>query len=107
MALARVVVRGSQVIILDEATSSVVSYSHAFISKTRMGEGRRPDRSIRLTLHLDLPQDVETDQSIQETIRSEFTNQTILCIAHRLATVAYSDYVLVLDAGVVAESTLR
>ncbi len=31
--------------------------------------------------------DPETDASIQRTIRNEFTTQTLLCIAHRLATI--------------------
>ena len=31
--------------------------------------------------------DPETDASIQRTIRNEFTSQTLLCIAHRLATI--------------------
>jgi ABC-type multidrug transport system fused ATPase/permease subunit len=47
MALARVVVRNSRIIVLDEATSSV---------------------------------DVETDQSIQNTIKAEFGATTLLCI---------------------------
>ena len=70
MALARVVVRNSRIIVLDEATSSV---------------------------------DVETDQLIQETIRNEFTDQTLLTIAHRLSTISFYDRVIVMDAGVVLE----
>ncbi|KAF8066646.1 multidrug resistance-associated ABC transporter [Lyophyllum atratum] len=47
--------------------------------------------------------DVETDAKLQKTIQTEFASSTLLCIAHRLNTIAYYDRVLVMDAGEVAE----
>ncbi|KAI9257101.1 hypothetical protein EDC94DRAFT_615397 [Helicostylum pulchrum] len=47
--------------------------------------------------------DYETDTKIQTTIREEFTNSTLLCIAHRLRTIIDYDRVLVLDQGHVVE----
>ena len=47
--------------------------------------------------------DVQTDKIIQETIRLEFRDKTILIIAHRLETIMDSDRVLVLDHGEVKE----
>lgn len=47
--------------------------------------------------------DVETDRIIQETIRKEFADRTILTIAHRLDTVFDSDRIIVLDGGEVKE----
>ncbi|KAG6847482.1 hypothetical protein H0H93_007846, partial [Arthromyces matolae] len=47
--------------------------------------------------------DVETDAKLQKTIQKEFATSTLLCIAHRLNTIAYYDRVLVMDAGEVAE----
>ncbi|KAG6916302.1 hypothetical protein DXG01_007459 [Tephrocybe rancida] len=47
--------------------------------------------------------DVETDAKLQKTIQREFATSTLLCIAHRLNTIAYYDRVLVMDAGEVAE----
>lgn len=47
--------------------------------------------------------DVQTDKIIQETIRKEFKDKTILIIAHRLETIIDSDRVLVLEHGKVEE----
>ncbi|KAI8065671.1 P-loop containing nucleoside triphosphate hydrolase protein [Gongronella butleri] len=47
--------------------------------------------------------DFETDRKIQNTIATEFAHCTILCIAHRLRTIADYDRVLVLDKGTVIE----
>jgi len=40
--------------------------------------------------------DFDTDTKIQQTIRDEFSDSTLLCIAHRLRTVVDYDRVLVL-----------
>jgi ABC-type multidrug transport system fused ATPase/permease subunit len=47
--------------------------------------------------------DVSTDNFIQQVIRDVFEHATILCIAHRLRTIADYDKVLVLDQGEVVE----
>ena len=47
--------------------------------------------------------DVETDRIIQQTIRSQFADKTIITIAHRLDTVMDSDKILLLDHGEVKE----
>ncbi|KAI8904886.1 P-loop containing nucleoside triphosphate hydrolase protein [Gorgonomyces haynaldii] len=47
--------------------------------------------------------DALTDQRIQETIRQEFTQGTVITIAHRLRTIIDYDKVLVLDKGQVKE----
>ncbi|CAO3645423.1 unnamed protein product [Cunninghamella blakesleeana] len=47
--------------------------------------------------------DFHTDRKIQKTIRSEFTDCTVLCVAHRLFTVIHYDRILVLDDGKVKE----
>ncbi|KAI5960459.1 YBT1 [Candida pseudojiufengensis] len=44
-----------------------------------------------------------SDSLIQQTIRSEFNNSTILTIAHRLRTIIDYDKILVMDAGKVVE----
>ncbi|KAM5281161.1 ATP-binding cassette sub-family C member 2-like [Ctenodactylus gundi] len=47
--------------------------------------------------------DFETDNLVQTTIRKEFSDCTILTIAHRLHSVIDSDRVLVLDSGRIIE----
>lgn len=47
--------------------------------------------------------DYKSDALIQQTIREEFTNSTILTIAHRLRSIIDYDKILVMDAGKVVE----
>ncbi|XP_044944139.1 multidrug resistance-associated protein 1-like isoform X3 [Mustela putorius furo] len=47
--------------------------------------------------------DFETDTLVQTTIRKEFSDCTILTIAHRLHSIIDSDRVLVLDSGRITE----
>ncbi|KAK8098094.1 uncharacterized protein PG998_013580 [Apiospora kogelbergensis] len=47
--------------------------------------------------------DGDTDDRIQDVMRTAFRGRTIICIAHRLRTVLWYDRVCVMDAGEVAE----
>jgi ABC-type multidrug transport system fused ATPase/permease subunit len=47
--------------------------------------------------------DNSTDAIIQQMIRENFSDATVMTIAHRLNTIMDSDRVLVLDDGYVAE----
>ena len=66
LAWARALLAGSEILLLDEPTSSV---------------------------------DSRTEASLQEALRKAGANRTVLVVAHRLATVADSDRIIVLDAG--------
>lgn len=50
--------------------------------------------------------DHATDERIQQTLRSEFKESTLITIAHRLRTIMDYDKILVLDEGKVAEYDL-
>ncbi|KAJ2801392.1 hypothetical protein H4S07_004952 [Coemansia furcata] len=47
--------------------------------------------------------DLETDKLVQEVIRKEFRDCTVLTIAHRLETIMNSDRIIVMDKGTIAE----
>uniref|UniRef100_A0A8C6MW78 ABC-type glutathione-S-conjugate transporter n=1 Tax=Mus spicilegus TaxID=10103 RepID=A0A8C6MW78_MUSSI len=47
--------------------------------------------------------DLETDSLIQTTIRNEFSQCTVITIAHRLHTIMDSDKIMVLDSGKIVE----
>ncbi|KAJ2749384.1 Multidrug resistance-associated protein 1 [Coemansia pectinata] len=47
--------------------------------------------------------DLETDGKMQELIRSEFSDCTVLTIAHRLDTIMSSDRIIVMEKGEIAE----
>lgn len=47
--------------------------------------------------------DVETDELIQNTIRKEFADCTIVTIAHRLNTIMDYDRIIVMDKGTIVE----
>ncbi|XP_049850349.1 multidrug resistance-associated protein 1-like [Schistocerca gregaria] len=47
--------------------------------------------------------DYETDRKVQDTIRRQFKDATVLTIAHRIITISDSDRVMVLDKGRLVE----
>ncbi len=47
--------------------------------------------------------DLQTDMLIQQAIKENFANLTVMTIAHRLNTVMESDKIMVMDAGKVVE----
>jgi len=70
LSLARAILSGVKIVVLDEASASLDNY---------------------------------TDMLIQKTMREQLSDRTVLTIAHRLATIADSDRVLVIDAGEAVE----
>ena len=68
--MARLLLRETKIIILDEATANI---------------------------------DYQTDQIIQNVIRNELQDQTVVTIAHRLDTVLDYDKIMVMDSGRIVE----
>ena len=48
--------------------------------------------------------DQDTDEMMQEAIRNNFSNHTVICVAHKLHTIMDFDHVIVLDEGRIVES---
>lgn len=71
IALARIFLRDSKIVIFDEATSSL---------------------------------DNNTEFKIQRNIHKYFSEQTIICIAHRLSTLKDMDKILVIENGKIVDS---
>lgn len=68
--IARAILRGARILVMDEATAAI---------------------------------DMESDQLIQNTVRSSFADVTVLTIAHRLATIMDYDRIMVVADGGIAE----
>lgn len=85
--LARAMLRPSSILILDEATSRLVSLSS-------------PDY---LTIPKMSSVDAKTDQLMQKIIRERFSSHTIIAVAHKLDSILDYDKVVLLDEGKVME----
>lgn len=78
------------------------------LARVLLKTGKAKDKSVEPSKILILDEatssiDTETDNVIQQTIRSRCNHLTILTIAHRLNTIMDSDRILVLDKGRIAE----
>ena len=92
--LARALMKRSKILVLDEATSSIVSHS-LYLYCSVIASLKYSQYSILFV------QDMKTDAQVQETIRREFVQKgvTVITVAHRLETVLGYDRILVLDDG--------
>jgi ABC-type multidrug transport system fused ATPase/permease subunit len=86
--LARALLHGSKIVIMDEATSRYVSTSTGITVATN---------------NVITSVDVDTDKILQELVRTAFKDATIIAVAHRLETILDFDNVALIDNGVVVE----
>jgi ABC-type multidrug transport system fused ATPase/permease subunit len=87
IALARAICRQSKVLILDEG-------KHRLNSRAAI-----PTDDFTATAAIDH----QTDAIIQNSIRTELKDVTVITVAHRLKTIGDSDKIIVLDAGKLCE----
>ena len=95
--LARAILRRNTILILDEATANV---DPKWVMIQQFTFTLVQD-FWKLFIH------ARTDFMIQETIRTQFEDCTILTIAHRLHTVMDSDRILVINDGKVVVSITK
>ena len=97
--MARALLRRSQVLLMDEATSSVDIDTEC--APAHLPRASAPFACCCLRIQTDCV--CTRSRKIQELVRVEFARQTILTIAHRLNTIIDYDRIVVIDAGQVAE----
>ena len=91
LSLARVLLRRSTILVLDEATSK-------YVKSTQLNPRNLLTRdSSRLSI------DVKVDELMQRVIREEFVDHTIIAVAHRLNTIVDFDKIAVMEKGKLVE----
>ena len=99
LCLARAFVRGSKLVCIDEATASVRCGAQRFV----FVRASRVRLSLTHTRLWPKQVDTRTDSAIQATLRVAFASATVITVAHRLATIAASTRVVVMEKGRIVE----
>ena len=98
LALARAIVRGSKLLILDEATSAIGEFIYSFfllVESYILGFTKPSPLPLLMHIYTYVCIDYSTDAIIQSSLRNELKGDvTLITIAHRLQTIMDSDKIV-------------
>jgi ABC-type multidrug transport system fused ATPase/permease subunit len=89
--------------ILSQGQKQLFCLARVMLRKSNSEGSASREKGVLLLDEISSSVDKDTDVLMQGLIRTEFSNWTILAVAHRLETIADFDKIVVMDAGRVVD----